>query len=116
MPNILVLAETDGTHVAPATRQAITFAQALAAHIGDGFDLLVAGWPGIAGAAEAWRGFGAAHVIVAAAAELAHPTADRLAAVGVQAAKSSGARYVVAPATSFGRDFLPRLAALLDVP
>ncbi len=52
-------------------------------------------------------------VLVADAAQYAHPLAENLAALIVSIA--NGYTHVVAPATSFGKNVMPRVAALLDV-
>ncbi len=116
MANLLVLAETDGARVLPGTLPAITFAQMFARETGGGFDVLLAGGPDLAGAADAWRPYGARRVLVAAAPELAHPTADRMAAACVQAMRQTGTAWLAGPASSFGHDILPRIAGILDLP
>jgi len=116
MANLLVLAETDGRSVLPSTLPTITFAQAWARETGGGFDLLIVGGPEIASAAEAWRSYGAGRVLAAAALELAHPTADRVAVVCAEAFRQIGAVSLAGPSSTFGRDILPRIAALLDLP
>jgi electron transfer flavoprotein alpha subunit len=113
---MLVLAETDGQAVLPSTLPTVTFAQAFCGVTGGSFDILIVGGPEIAGEAEAWRGCGAGRVLVAALPELAHPTADRVAAVCVQIARQTGAASLAGPSSTFGRDVLPRIAALLDWP
>jgi electron transfer flavoprotein alpha subunit len=115
MARLLVIAETDGEKLAESTFPTIAFAQEMSRNL-DGFDIFIAGGPDIASAAERVRGFGAGRILVVASPELAHPTADRLAAVIAQAAGESGAESLAGPATSFGRDVLPRAAALLDLP
>lgn len=116
MANLLVLAETDGQHILDSTLPTLTFAQQFAQVAGGGFDLLIVGGPDIVAGAEVWRGWGAERVLVATAEELAHPTADRVAAVLAQVAQAMGAISLAAPSSSFGRDTLPRAAALLDLP
>lgn len=114
MSRLLVVAETDGARVMPGTLQAITFAQAFNSAAVGGFDLLISGGPGIGAHAGEWTGFGAGRVLVAESTELAHPLADRVAALcaGVMSEYES----IAAPASTFGRDLLPRIAALLDLP
>src|SRR5579871_531018 len=116
MSQLLVLAETDGRQILPSTLPTVTFAQTWAQVTGNGFDLLIVGRHEIAGAAEAWRGYGAGRVIVAISSELAHPTADSVAAVCTQVMRQAGATSVASPASTFGRDILPRIAGLLDLP
>src|SRR5690348_4701164 len=109
MPSLLVLAETDGVRVLPSTLPTLAFAQEWAKAAGGGFDLLVVGGLEIGGEAEAWRGYGAGKVLVASASELTHPTADRVAAVCAQVMRD-GYDSLAGPASSFGRDILPRAA------
>jgi len=52
-------------------------------------------------------------VLVADAAHYAHPLAENLAALVLPLAKSCS--HVLAPSTSFGKNLMPRVAALLDV-
>lgn len=116
MSKILVLAETDGARILPGTLPAITFAQTLVREVGGGFDLLIVGGAEIGGEVEAWRGYGAGRVFVAAASELAHPTADRVAGVCSIAMQQAGAESIVGTSSTFGRDVLPRIAGLRDLP
>jgi len=113
---LIVIAETDGARVLPSTRAAIRFAQEWSAATGGAFDLLVAGPPGIATQAEPWRRWGSQRVWIAESPHLAHPVAAPLAAVCAHAARTADADSVAAPASTFGRDLLPRVAALLDLP
>jgi len=52
---------------------------------------------------------------VADAAHLADGLAENLANLTVQAVKAGGYSHVLTPATTFGKNFLPRVAAMLDV-
>jgi electron transfer flavoprotein alpha subunit len=114
MPRLLVIAETDGARIHPSTLAVITFAQQWAAATGGTFTLLVAA--GTAVSAEDYRGFGVETIYLASHSDLSHPTADRVAALCVEAVRTSGADSVAGPASSFGRDVLPRVAGLLDLP
>lgn len=117
MSKILVLAETDGARILPGTASGILFAQQMGKVTGaEGFDLLLVGGEGIGAEAENWVGYGAERVLVVASAALAHPTADRIAAVCVAALERFGATSLVGLASSLGRDVLPRVAALRDLP
>ncbi len=116
MARLLVLAETDGARVLSSTLPTVAFAQAFTAVNACAFDLLILGGPGIEQEAARWTGYGAEQVLTGVSPELAHPTADRTAAVCMMAVQATGANCVAGPASSFGRDTLPRLAALLDLP
>lgn len=116
MSKLLVLAETNSAHVLPSTLSTIAFAQAYVQETGGGFDLLLVGGPAIANAAEPWRGWGAERVFVVAAPELARPTADRVGQVCADALRQSGANALAGPASAWGRDVLPRIAGLLNLP
>ena len=105
----LVIAEHDNASLKPATLNTVTAAQALGADI----DILVAGenCGDAAQAAAAVPGVG--KVLCADHAAYAHQLAENL---GLLIAEL-GASYdnVVAPATTNGKNIMPRVAALLDV-
>ena len=113
MTSLLVLAETDGARIMPSTLSTITFAQQWAAATGGEFDLLVIGHQ--IDPAD-WVGYGATTVFVASHPELAHPTADSVAAVCVETSRVAVPDAIAGPASSYGRDVLPRVAGLLDLP
>jgi len=105
----LVLAEHDKTHLLPATLNTI----AAATKLGGDVHLLVVG-SGCRAAAEAGaKVAGIAKVLLADAPIYAEPLAEPLAALVVLLAKNYAA--VLAPATTYGKNILPRAAALLDV-
>ena len=105
----LVLAEHDGAGLKPATLNAVAAAQA----IGGEIHLLVAG-ASCRGAAEAGAKVkGVAKVLLADDASLAHPLAEDLAPLVVKLAP--GYTHLLAPSTTFGKNVMPRIAALLDV-
>ena len=107
----LILVEHDNTALKGATLNAV----AAAAKLGGDIHLLVAG-QGCAGVAQAAAKIaGVAKVLVADDAAYAGQTAENQAALLVSLAKSGGYRHVLAPATSNGKNTLPRVAALLDV-
>jgi electron transfer flavoprotein alpha subunit len=114
MPHLLVLAETDGYNILPSTLPTLSFAQQWSEATGGAYDLLVVGGPGIT--ADDWTGYGAAKVYLAPAPELEHPTADRYAVVAAQVFQQSGATSLAGPSSTYGRDVLPRAAALLGLP
>ncbi len=106
---ILLLAETAGGALAPATAKALTAAK----EIGGAVHVLVVG-PGLeAAAAEAAKLAGVEKVLLADA-----PLYDRLLAEPVAALLVSLAPsydVILAPSTSATKNVLPRVAALLDV-
>jgi electron transfer flavoprotein alpha subunit len=106
---VLVIAEHDNASLKPATLNAVTAAQ----KIGGPVHVLVAG-SGCDGATQAATKIaGVEQVRVADAAAYAHPLAESLAALVVSIA--DGYTHIVAPATTTGKNFMPRVAALLDV-
>lgn len=108
---ILVIAEHDNKELKPATLHAITAAQ----KIGGELRILVAGSDASAVAQAAAQIQGVAKVIVADAPHLALPTAENVALAVLTALEGGGYTHVLATATSFAKDFLPRVAAKLDV-
>jgi electron transfer flavoprotein alpha subunit len=111
---ILVLAEHDGTAIAPATRATIGAAQKIAVSAGGGeIHLLLAGHS-IASVIEAAKKIdGVAQLLVEDDALYAHPLAENLAPFIAQF--GGGYSHILAAATSIGKDVMPRVAALLDV-
>ncbi len=110
MSNVLIVAEHHAGHLRKATLNAAGAGQLLAKRTGGKLTILLAG-QGVAGLAEQLKAYG--DVLVADGAGLAHYTAEGFAPVVTDAVKASGATYVGAPATAFGKDLLPRVAARL---
>jgi electron transfer flavoprotein alpha subunit len=106
---ILVIAEHDNQSLKAATKNAV----AAAAKIGGEIHVLVAGAGCANAAAEAAKLAGVAKVKVADAAHYADQTAENIAALIV--ANAAGYSHIVAPATTSGKNYAPRVAALLDV-
>ncbi len=104
----LVLAEHDNEHLADSTRAAIT----AATNFGD-VHVLVAGHGAKAVAEQAARVAGVAKVLHADAPHYEHPTAEALSALLKTLADDHDA--FLAPATTFGKNVMPRLAAALGV-
>ena len=106
--SILVVAEHDNAALRPVTLSVVAAAQA----IGGEFDVLVAG-AGCASAAEAAARIGGARkVLLADNAAYQHALAENLAALVADLA--AGYEHVLAAHTTTGKNFLPRVAALLD--
>jgi len=107
---ILVVAEHDDLSLKSATLNTVTAAAALRA---DEVHVLVAGSSCTAAAAAAAKLAGVAKVKVADAALYADHGVENLAALIV--ANAAGYSHLLAPATSFGKNLMPRVAAALDV-
>ncbi|MBI1621458.1 electron transfer flavoprotein subunit alpha/FixB family protein [Aquamicrobium zhengzhouense] len=106
---ILLVAEHDNATLSDQTNKAL----AAASQIGGDVDVLVAG-KGAQGVADAAAKLsGVRKVLVADADELAERLAEPTAALIVSLA--GGYDAIVAPATTTGKNVLPRVAALLDV-
>jgi electron transfer flavoprotein alpha subunit len=106
---ILVIAEHDNDVLKAATLNTVTAAM----RIGSNVDVLVAGAGCASVAAAAAKLTGVAGVLLADAAHYGDQTAENLAALIV--ARAAGYTHILAPATTFGKNLLPRVAALLDV-
>ena len=107
--SVLIIAEHNNQHLNPATLHAVTAATKLG-----NVDLLVAGSNAAAVVEEAKQVAGVAKVLVADAPYYAEGLAEELAPLVVKLAADY--RYVAATATAFGKNLLPQVAALLDVP
>jgi electron transfer flavoprotein alpha subunit len=106
---VLLLAEHDNTALAPATAKALTAAR----EFGSDVDILVAGESCKAVADEAAKLDGVRKVLLAEAPHLAHRLAEDTAATIVPLMENY--TVLLAPATTMGKNVLPRIAALLDV-
>jgi electron transfer flavoprotein alpha subunit len=105
----LVIAEHDHSALKPSTLNTVS----AALKIGGPVQVLVAGQQCANAAAAAAKIQGIEKVRVADAPQYSHPLAESLAALVVSLAESYS--HILAPATTFGKNFLPRVAALLDV-
>jgi len=109
MSSILVIAEHDNASLKAATLNTVAAAQ----KIGGEIHILVAGSGCVAVAEAAAKIAGVAKIKLADAAHYAEQTAENLAALVV--AHAAGYSHILAPATGYGKNILPRVAALLDV-
>ena len=112
MSKVLILAEHDKGALKKVTLNTLTFAKQYVAKFGGSYDFAVLGH-NVGGVAEALRGYGAGAVHVVDNADLAHPIATVWAKVLADLAKSVGADVVTGPATTTGKDVLPRVAVRL---
>ena len=110
---ILVVAEHDNASLKGATLNTIS----AAAKLGGDVVVLVAGSGAAAAADAAAKVAGVSKVLSADAAAFADLGAENLATQVVAVVKAAGGSisHVLAPATTFGKNVLPRVAALLDV-
>jgi electron transfer flavoprotein alpha subunit len=105
----LVIAEHDNASVKPATLNAVAAAQAL----GGDIDILIAGADCAAAATEAAAIAGIGKVLCADNGAYGHQLAENVSLLIADVA--AGYDNVVAPATTNGKNTMPRVAALLDV-
>ncbi len=105
----LVIAEHDHTALNPATLATVT----AAVQMGGGVDMLIAGshCRAVAEAAQSVAGIG--KVLLCDNPLYAHPLAENLAPL--IAGLAGNYSHLVAPASTTGKDVMPRVAALLDI-
>jgi electron transfer flavoprotein alpha subunit len=107
--SILVYAEHDNASIKGATLNTVTAAK----QIGGDIHVLVAGQNCQAAAEAAAKIDGVSKVLVADNAAYAHQLAENIGLLVADIGK--GYSHILAPATTTGKNFLPRVAALLDV-
>jgi len=112
MSEVLVVAELSDGAVRKTTHSAISAARKINELTGGTFSILVLGGPGTKAAAAEITGYGAARVLVCEDPSLGQYLAERYAPVVGAAAK--GFDVMVATASSYGKDLMPRVAARLD--
>jgi electron transfer flavoprotein alpha subunit len=106
---ILVIAEHDNASIKPATLNTI----AAASQIGGDVHVLVAGSNAQAAADAAAKIVGVSKVLLADAPQLADGLAENIEGTVLQIAKNYS--HILAPATAYGKNVAPRIAAHLDV-
>jgi len=106
---VLLIAEHDNASLKDATHKALT----AAAQIGADVHVLVAGNNAGGAAAAAAKLAGVKKVLHVDSASLERPLAEPMAALIVALAPAY--EHIVSPATGNGKNFMPRVAALLDV-
>lgn len=110
---ILVIAEHGHGNLASATLSTITAARQLAGHGAGDVTLLIAG-EGIRAIAQAAAKLdGVARVLLVDAAPYANPIAETMTDLALSIARDYS--HILVPATTFGKNLAPRIAALLDV-
>ncbi|MEP2652662.1 MAG: FAD-binding protein [Paraglaciecola sp.] len=106
---ILIFAEHDNEQLKTETHKLVH----AAAQIGGEIHLLVAGAGCDAVAEQASKLTGVTRVLVADSLEYAHQMAENIAELVIELGKD--ASHIMAAATTTGKNFMPRVAALLDV-
>ena len=106
---VLLIAEHDNVGLKDATNKALT----AAAQMGGDVHVLVAGYKADSAAKQAAKLAGVKKVLHIEASELERPLAEPMAANIV--ALAGGYDHIVAAATTNGKNYMPRVAALLDV-
>ena len=106
---VLVIAEHDGKQLKPGTTNTIT----AAGKLGGDVTVLVVGHQCAEAAAAAAKVAGVAKVLLTDAPHYAGALAENVTALVLSVAKNYS--HIVAPATGMGKNFMPRVAALLDV-
>jgi len=106
---ILVIAEHDNSQLKPSTLNTV----AAAAKFGGEVELLVAGHGCARAADNAAKTQGIGRVLLAEDAHYEHALAEELSLLVTGLAEHY--THVLAPATTFGKNFMPRVAARLDV-
>ena len=107
--SILVVAEHDQQQIKAATRVALAAASA----IGGDVDVLVAG-EGCQSAADAAAQIpGVSKVLVADSAQYGHALAEEMASIVASVAPGYG--HIIAATTTSSKNYMPRVAAMLDV-
>ena len=107
--SVLILTEHDNGQLNPATLNSVT----AAGEIGGDVHLLVAGDPSGAVAKQAATISGVSKVLIADDAAFANGLAENIAPLITGLARSYS--HLLAPATTSGKNIMPRVAALLDV-
>lgn len=110
---ILLIAEHDDLALSPHTARALTAANQIGAQSGDDVHVLVAGHECATVADKAAALDGVARVIHADHPALAHHLAEPMAELVLSLAENYDT--IIAPATSNGKNFMPRVAALSDL-
>lgn len=106
---ILILAEHDNKTLKPAIYHLVT----AALELGHAYDVLVVGYQCQSVAAEAALLTGVENVLIADSVVYEHQLAENLAVLIAETAQTFD--YVLSPASTFGKNILPRVAALMDL-
>ena len=110
---ILVIAEHDNASIKGATLNTIAAAHEVAKFAGGDIHVLIAGHQAQSAADAAGKIAGVAKVLLADAPQLAEGLAENVEATVLNIAKDYS--HIMAPATAYGKNVAPRVAAKLDV-
>ncbi len=110
---ILVIAEHDNASIKVATLNTVAAAAVTATLIDAEIHLLVAGYQAHDAAEAATKVAGVSKVLLADAPQLADGLAENLEATTLSIARAYS--HILAPATAYGKNIAPRIAAKLDV-
>ena len=110
---ILVIAEHDNAALKAATLNTVAAARAVCTFVGGDVHVLVAGHNAQGAADAAAKVAGVAKVLLADAPQLAAGLAENVEATVLNIAKDYS--HILAPATAYGKNIAPRIAAKLDV-
>jgi len=110
MSTVLIVAEHDGSALNPSTSKTVSCAQSLNA---ESIDVIIFGQGVEAIAAQAAKLNGVARVLTCDQSENAKPLAAMIAPQLATLAHDNSYDYVFGPSTTFGKDLVPRVAALL---
>ena len=110
MARVLIIAQHEDGALNPATAKTLSGARGLGV---DDIDIAVFAESAAGVAQQASRLEGASRVLVIEHADFAHPTAARLAPEITALADDYS--HILGPSTTFGRDLMPRAAALMGV-
>lgn len=113
MGSVLVVAEHRRGKLRSPSLSAFSFGKGMAAQLGIPWHILVMG-KGVSSVAEEASRYGSSSVLSVDHQLLEHPMAQSSASVVAEAAKTVEASFIVAPATPWSKDFLPRVAAKLN--
>ena len=109
---VLVIAEHDHQSIKPVTLNVITAARQIANKLDSDVHVLVAGTNCNGAAIEAAKIHGVTKILKCDAGELSHRLAENIAPMIVSIAEKYS--HILAPASTFGKNVMPRVAALLD--
>ena len=112
MSKVLIVAEHNGSTLNPSTSKTVSCAQSLKA---DSIEIVVFGHAVDTVAAQAAKLNGVSRVLICDHSENANPLAAVIAPQLAALANDNSYNYVFGPSTTFGKDLMPRVAALLGV-